>query len=205
MWAVCLSGGRREPDAAPCTKLGETRRSRSQTLDCNSGGVDSIATARLLLEPLLPSAAAEMVDLLADADLYTFTGGKPPTCDELEVRYQAQVTGPTRADEQWRNWIVRQFVDRRAVGYVQATIADNVADVAWVIGVAHQGQGLAREAAAGMGGWLVSRGVQTITAHIHPDHVASRRVAAAIGLVPSGVIADDGEMIWTSTAQALRR
>jgi hypothetical protein len=34
------------------------------------------------------------------------------------------------------------------------------------------------------------------TAHIHPDHTASKAVAAKLGLHPTGKLDDEGEMIW---------
>ncbi len=84
-----------------------------------------------------------------------------------------------------------------AIGFVQATLTDagRTADVAWVIGVPWQGHGYATEAAGAMVGHLVAGGVETITAHVHPDHVASGRVAAAIDLVATDEI-EDGERVW---------
>ena len=46
--------------------------------------------------------------------------------------------------------------------------------------------------------WLWERGVAEIRAHVHPDHAASARVAERIGLVPTGVLDDEGEQIWRS-------
>jgi RimJ/RimL family protein N-acetyltransferase len=70
-----------------------------------------------------------------------------------------------------------------------------VAEVAWVVGPAWQGQGLATEAARALIGWLGRQGAGTIVAHIHPDHHASAAVAAAAGLSPSGDW-HDGERRW---------
>jgi RimJ/RimL family protein N-acetyltransferase len=39
-------------------------------------------------------------------------------------------------------------------------------------------------------------GTRRLVAHIHPDHAASSRVAAALGMAPAGVVDDDGEEIW---------
>jgi len=71
------------------------------------------------------------------------------------------------------------------------------AEVAWVVGVPWQGRGYAAEAARALVGWLEAAGVGEIVAHIHPDHVASARVAAGAGLVAT---ADevDGERVWRS-------
>jgi RimJ/RimL family protein N-acetyltransferase len=159
-----------------------------------------IRTRRLVLHPLAVVDAAEMVDVLADPDLYAFTGGNPPTVAELETRYARQVEGSGSPDEIWCNWIVRRAADERAVGFVQATVVADAADLAWLIGVAHQGQNFASEAARAMSDWLVGHGIDRsrLTAHIHPEHRASQIVATRIGLHASDVIDADGETVWIS-------
>lgn len=47
----------------------------------------------------------------------------------------------------WHNGIVRLRAERAAVGFVQATITGDTADVAWLIGVPWQRRGIAIEAA----------------------------------------------------------
>jgi RimJ/RimL family protein N-acetyltransferase len=137
-----------------------------------------------------------MVTVLAHPSLYDFTGGSVPTVAQLEARYRAQVAGSPDPGQTWHNWIVRE--DGDPVGFVQATVEGDSADVAWVIGVPWQGRGIASEAARAMCDWLDSVGVTLIRAHIHPEHPASQRVAASIGLVSSGRLDDDGEVIWES-------
>jgi RimJ/RimL family protein N-acetyltransferase len=160
-------------------------------------GGDRIVTARLELAPLAVGDAEEMVAVLGDERLHAFTGGRPPNLAELRARYARLVAGRSPdGTEQWRNWIVR-LRDGRAVGTVQATITagGRAAEVAWVIAVAWQGQGLAAEAAAGLVAWLEAGGVQTITAQVHPDHHASAAVAARAGLAATGEL-HDGERVW---------
>ena len=157
-----------------------------------------IETAGLVLTPLQVADAPAMADILGDRDLYRYTGGEPPTIEQLENRYRAQIAGSPRSGEVWHNWIVRIAGSRVAVGFVQATITGDDADVAWVIGVAWQGRGIASEAAAAMCQWLRDGGVGRITAHIHPDHVASAAVAEACGLSATKVIDDDGEVVWAT-------
>jgi RimJ/RimL family protein N-acetyltransferase len=163
----------------------------------DGAGGDRIVTARLELVPLAVSDAEEMVAVLGDERLYAFTGGRPPTLDELRARYARLVVGwSPDGTEQWRNWIVR-LRDGRAVGTVQATIAvaAREAEVAWVIGFPWQGQGLATEAVRGLVAWLETGGVLAITAHVHPDHHASAAVAARAGLAATGEV-HDGERDW---------
>ncbi len=140
-----------------------------------------------------------MVDVLADERLYAFIGGKPPSLDELRDRYRRLAVGRS-ADgrEEWHNWIVRRRSDGRAVGTVQATIVEEgrAAEVAWVIGVPWQGQGLATEAARALVRWLERRGIVTISAHVHPNHAASAGVAGRAGLTLTDEV-DDGERVWS--------
>lgn len=161
--------------------------------------VAPIRTARLVLEPLRPDHATELAPVLADPALHEFIGGSPATAEELRGRYERQAVGRSAAgDELWFNWIARAGgPGGAAVGYVQATVIGDAAELAWVIGVPHQRQGLAREAALGMLDWLRSRGIRTFTAHIAPDHTASAAVARALGLSPTDAVVD-GETVWSS-------
>ena len=152
---------------------------------------------RLVLEPLRVDHAGEMVDVLSDAGLYAYTGGSPPSRETLERRYAHQVAGPDRPDELWHNWVVRLGADGPAAGYVQATLGpqDGVAELAWVVGAEWQGRGIAREAAALVLDHVLALGMRRVVAHVHPDHVASQRVAASLGLRPTSVLVE-GEVEW---------
>lgn len=165
-------------------------------------GTPELRTERLRLDPLRTSDAAEMVVVLGHTDLYRFTGGTPPTRSALHRRYAAQVAGSDTPGETWHNWIIR-VPEGDAIGFVQATVVEDAADVAWLIGVAAQGQGHAHEAAGAMCTWLSTIGVTSIDAHIHPDHIASQRVATAVGLVWSGRRDGDSEDIWTLDGRAI--
>jgi len=132
---------------------------------------------RLFLEPLRVEHAQEMVAVLDDQTLHTFTGGEPDTADELRRRYQRQVVGRSSdGTETWLNWVLRRCDNGAAVGLVQATVtgpADQLqAEVAWVVGTAQQHQGFAREAARVVVDWLREQGAAVIVAHVHPDHRA---------------------------------
>jgi RimJ/RimL family protein N-acetyltransferase len=162
------------------------------------GPIELLITDRLSLEPLRESHADEMVAVLAPLALYEFTGGSPPDRATLAARYRAQSHGPALGDEDWFNWILRSRESAAALGFVQATVLGRRADVAWVVGVDHQGRGLATEAATAVAGWLISNGIESVEAHIHPGHGASQGVARAIGLVGTGVRDEDGEEIWSS-------
>lgn len=162
--------------------------------------VTHLAGARLLLEPLRIDHVEEMARLLDDPQLHTFTGGQPAAVEDLRRRYARQVVGRSADRKQrWLNWVARQHDDAEMVGYVQATVTHEerlaVADVAWVIGTAHQGRGYAHEAARLMVEWLRDNGVDTVVAHIHPGHHASGAVARRLGLRPTDHLVD-GEVRW---------
>ena len=165
-----------------------------------------ITTGWLTLVPLsaghLEEMADEMAGVLADPDLYRFTGGSPPGREELRARYERWIAGSPDPAVSWCNWVIRLQVPGCLVGTVQATIsaaADGaVAEVAWVVGTPWQGQGIAIEAARAVVAWLGQRPVRTIVAHIHPDHQASAAVAAAAGLAPTSHM-HDGETLWRRT------
>jgi RimJ/RimL family protein N-acetyltransferase len=159
----------------------------------------AIGTQRLVLRPLRVADAEELAAVLGDPALHQFIGGRPDTLEELRRRYAAMVAGPGRPGELWRNWVVRRRADGAAVGTVQATLTGHAggwrAEVAWVVGVPWQGRGYAAEAARALVGWLEVAGAGEIVAHIHPDHLASARVAAGAGLVTTGDEVD-GERVW---------
>ena len=162
-----------------------------------NGLSEELRTARLVLTPLAVSDAMAMVDVLADPALYRYTGGTPPTVDELERRYESQVAGSGRDDELWHNWIIRLGDDGLPIGLVQATVTGAEADVAWIVGTTWQGLGYAKEAVAAMCGWLVGIGAELLAAHIHPNHLASQAVAVSVGLTRTGQSDEDGEEIWS--------
>lgn len=165
-----------------------------------------IETARLTLEPLRVEHAAEMAPALDDVALHRFTGGRPASVEQLWQRYRQQAAGRSPdGTEGWLNWVVRHRASGAPIGTVQATVSpagDRAGDrpqaqLAWVIATAHQGQGYAGEAAAGMADWLRGRGVRRLLAHVHPEHRASERVAERLGLVPTDVEVE-GETRWAS-------
>ena len=164
--------------------------------------IGPIETGRLMLNPLTVSDAEDMVAVLGDESLYAFTGSEPPTLDTLTERYRRQTSGSGVPDEQWLNWVIHTAVDQRAVGFVQATVRPNSADIAWLVGVQDQGRGIATDAARAVSDWLAANGVQRLEAHIHPSHAASQAVARHIGLSPTSTFDSDGEEIWAASFTA---
>lgn len=163
---------------------------------------ETITSELLRLEPLSVEHASAMVEVLADASLYVYTGGEAPTLEQLQRRYEIQAVGHSGDSlQEWFNWILKLQDSDTPIGFVQATVESNgselVACIAWVISPNFQGQGMASEATKAMCDWLRSRGVDNFVAYIHPEHLASMGVALKQGLHPTAV-EEDGEVRWES-------
>jgi RimJ/RimL family protein N-acetyltransferase len=157
---------------------------------------------RITLEPLRVEHADELAPVLDDPALHEFIGGRPASAARLRARFTRQVAGRSPdGRELWLNWVIRLRATGAAVGTAQATVRSEAAvpsaDLAWVIAVGYQGQGLAKEAAGIVAQWLHEQGVERLGARIHPGHKASMAVARSIGLGPTTTIAD-GEIQWQS-------
>jgi RimJ/RimL family protein N-acetyltransferase len=162
---------------------------------------EPIPARRLTLLPIRAGHAEEMAAVLADSDLYAFTGGSPPAPQALRSRYERLIAGSPDPSVSWCNWVIQLRDQGCLAGTVQATIsaADGpAAEVAWVVGSPWQGRGIATEAAQALIAWLGQRSVPVVIAHIHPRHQASAAVAAACGLTPTDHW-QGGEMRWRLT------
>ena len=89
----------------------------------------------VLLEPLRPRHAMEMLGGLSLKEAYNFLPDDPPAnLAELTCRYERQARG--RSDdgtELWLNWIVRDARTCAALGYTQATMTARSALIAYHI------------------------------------------------------------------------
>lgn len=162
---------------------------------------EPLDTDRLALEPLRPTHAEEMALVLADPALHAFTGGAPDDLPALRARYARMLAGSPEPGGSWCNWVVRVRADGRLAGTVQATVTPGdagelTAEVAWVVGTPWQGRGIATEAARALVAWLFGHSrVTSVSAHVHPDHLASAAVARAAGLAPTAE-RQAGEVKW---------
>ena len=158
----------------------------------------SLSTERLRIEPLTADDADDLFPVLDDPALGRYTGELPlDDVEALRARFARwQLRRSPDGTELWLNWVVRHRGDDRAIGVLQATVADGETAIAWTIGTTFQRQGLATEAAGCLLLWLrAAIGHARIVAWIHPDHLASQAVARRIGLRPSDRVRD-GELAW---------
>ena len=157
----------------------------------------ALRTERLELTPIRAEHAPRLFDVLAEPALYLYTGGSPPATLEVLTRGFANWESRLSPDgsELWLTWMTAQRDSGAAVGYVQATVADNRADLAWVIGLPWQGRGYASEASRAVLDWLVSLGAVRFRACVKPAHRKSQQVAERLGLIRTDQwIA--GEEVW---------
>ena len=157
----------------------------------------SLLSKRLRLVPVLKSHAEAMFTVLADEKLYEFTGGTPPqSIDAIENWFSALESRKSEnGDELWLTWLLFAKQSNTTIGYVQATVKDSSTDIAWLVGSLWQGLGYASEASSALSSWLIASHLNMITAHVHPDHISSQKVAKAAGLYNSGRV-HDGEEVW---------
>ena len=119
------------------------------------------------LEPLGPQHAAAMFAVLAEPALYRFLDyGPPPSVEYLHELYSRLARGaPRDSGQAWINWVI---LDRGTpAGYVQATVVPSKAEawIAYVLGTAHQGRGLA------------TRACRALIEHVEREHGVSRWLA----------------------------
>ena len=184
---------------------------RSQGTDDVGGDCDlrlpgdsdlTLDTDRLELTPMVEGDSDALFALLKDPEIHVFTGGHPPeAADNLRAKIRRRESRRSpEGDELWLNWTLRLKSDQSVVGYAQAGVKEGQADLAWVIGIPFQGLGYASEASRHVSKWLRSRlHVREFRANIHPDHVASHKVARSVGLRPSREHTDEGEQVWRAT------
>lgn len=148
---------------------------------------DVLMTTRLRLEPQRAAHAEEMHAVLSDPAIYAHENEPPASVAWLRARY-ARLESRRSPDgrEEWLNWVLRLH-DGPAIGYVQATVhAGGRADVAYVLGSAWWGQGLASEAVRAMVEELRQRhGVQRLHAVLKSANERSLKLLQRMGFVPA--------------------
>jgi ribosomal-protein-alanine N-acetyltransferase len=110
------------------------------------------ALPTVILEPRSMAHSEELFPVLAEAALYEFIDEEPPQSVEALRQKLARSESRKSPDgaEHWLNWVVRDG-SRNLAGYVQATVAANLeTNVAYAIGSAFWGRGIASAAVAQM-------------------------------------------------------
>jgi RimJ/RimL family protein N-acetyltransferase len=157
--------------------------------------LEDIESERSVLVALRSGDADELSGLLSEPDLREWL--RAHDVDELRERFAAWESRRSPDDgELWLNWVVREGRDGRALGWVQATVRDGSASVAYALLPAERGLGIASDAVRTLVRWLHDRlGVTTVTAEIDDANAASARVAVAAGFERTIHRAGD-EVVW---------
>lgn len=146
----------------------------------------TLATARLVLEPLHAGHAAPMFEGFADPALYTWLDVTPPyNAQDLAERF-ARIAKPyAPTGDLWLNWPVRRSEDASYVGLVEATVRpDRVALLAYFIFVRFARHGYGKEACAAAIDhlWRAYDAVE-IRADMDYRNIPSRCLVASLGFV----------------------
>jgi len=102
---------------------------------------------RLSYERILRSHAAELESILCDPRVYQFIECDCPTSAELEESFMRKEAGAPqhRSDERWLDYMVRLTGSGVAIGLLEATILEERAEVAYLIGPDFWGYGYGTE------------------------------------------------------------
>lgn len=145
----------------------------------------TIQTARLVLDPLLPTHAAALFTALQDSRLYTYIPDDPPiTLTALAARYRrlARRRSPD-GREVWLNWVANLRGADQPIGAFQATIPpDGPALLAYMIFAPFQRQGYACEGMKAIVARLATvYGVRQVAAEIDTRNAASIALVERLG------------------------
>ena len=154
----------------------------------------SLRTETLTLEPQTREHAQAMFVVLADPSIYLHENAPPQSLEWLEQRF-ARLESRRSPDgqQQWLNWVIR-FSDGEVIGYVQATVrADGSALLAYVLGSAYWGKGLASQAVVAMVDELRAQySVTRLEAVLKQSNLRSQRLLERLGFAMVAPL--DGEI-----------
>jgi len=151
----------------------------------------------IMLIPQTREHASAMFSVLNDSELYTYIGGNPIlSLEDIERRFiRLESRKSPDGKDYWLNWVIINEIDE-LIGYIQATIKESTALIAWVVGTRWQRKKYGRKAAYLVIMWLKKIGCKEIKASINPENESSKRLALSLGFRNSQVRIDD-EDIWT--------
>lgn len=163
-------------------------------------------SARLEFEPLRADHAAGLFESLSDPRVHEHLGQRPPaTVAELALQFARKLAGPPPhlARERWINHVVRLRTCATLIGRLEATVVESRAEVAYLLGPQHWGQGYALEAMLAFQVHLAqSWGVREFWATTSPHNARSisllRRLAYTEASAPHPSLGsyDSGDLVF---------
>lgn len=161
-------------------------------------GVSLIDSDSLVLAPIRGEDAKRLAGLLAEPLLREWLA---QDVDGLRNRFERWESGNSPDGESWLNWMVSSRTDGRALGWVQATVGNGRAVIAYAILPGERGRGIATEAVRALARWLHDQpGITVVEANIAPDNGASQSVAANAGFAPTDRVRA-GEVVWLAVSE----
>jgi [ribosomal protein S5]-alanine N-acetyltransferase len=145
----------------------------------------TLHTATLILEPQTAAHAEAMFVVLSDPAIYEFENAPPPSLTWLHARFsRLEARAAADGSEQWLNWVIRQSASQQLAGYVQATISDQHALIAYELSSEHWGKGVAREAVSAVLQELAQHyGIKQYFAVLKQSNYRSRKLLDRLGFV----------------------
>ena len=149
-----------------------------------------MAGYRLDLAPVTVDDASALFDALDQPEVGTYIGGPyAESAEGMGIVIARWLSGPPadRPGETWLNFVVR-LADGTVIGHAQATVHDDWAEVAWVLGSAWWGQGYGSEAAEALLDHVAALDViEQVWATVHPDNVRCKTLLARLTFVTADI------------------
>lgn len=143
---------------------------------------------RLRFEPLVPRHAVSLSEALLDPAVYAPFGKTPPKSIEALIALIERWSAGSPAScptERWWNIAVFSLDDNQGLGRLEATIIDDRAEVAYLFGSKHWGNGYALEAMRWFQDRLTEDGaVLKLWASVTPSNERSIRLLQRLGYGP---------------------
>ncbi|MCX7205948.1 MAG: GNAT family N-acetyltransferase [Proteobacteria bacterium] len=145
----------------------------------------TLNTAALILEPQTADHAEAMFVVLSDPAIYEFENAPPASIDRLHARFsKLEARASPDGSEQWLNWVIRRTASQQLAGYVQATISDQHALLAYELSSKHWGKGIAQEAVSAVLQELAQHyGIKQYFAILKRRNVRSKKLLERLGFV----------------------
>ncbi len=149
----------------------------------------TLATARLVLRPLVVEDAEALFPVLADPEVMHWWSRAPlATLDETRT-YLARDTAP------WRSWAITLAGGEHALGWVSAgeKRQGGVTEIGYLLSPAVQGRGIAREAVSAVIDRLFADGQRRVFADTDPENEGSIRLLQSLGFQREGLLRAEWE------------
>ncbi len=147
----------------------------------------------------------ELVPVLHNEEVFAFIGGLP-TRDDFTLGLRRALAGPGEngVGEHWINYAVRLNETGELIGRVEATVHDNLAEVAFLFKPAVWGCGYATEGLYWLHGHLRDNySIATVWATTHPQNVRSGALLRKVGYaqtetqrLPLLYTYDEGDLVF---------